>query len=207
MIPIVKGWCTETAQEIAYTGVQVHGGMGYIEETGAAQYYRDARIITIYEGTTGIQANDLVGRKIAREQGKTAFAVLGEMAKLDASLSQYNDNDFAEIRAQLRSGVHALSGATEWLLATFAENPRTVFAGSVPYLKLWGIVAGGWQMARAALAAQRKLDAGEGDAAFLRGKIRTARFYADFFLSQASGLKHAVTAGAEGMMQVDAEVL
>jgi acyl-CoA dehydrogenase len=203
MIPVVKGWCTENAQQITSDGVQVHGGMGYIEETGAAQFYRDARIITIYEGTTAIQANDLVGRKIGREQGKTAFAVIAEIEKLDADLAGYKDAEFAAIRTQLGSGVQALKGTTEWLVASFAANPRAVFAGSVPYMKLWGIVAGGWQMARAALAARRKLDAGAGDAGFYRAKIGTARFYADTFLPQASGLKHTITMGAEGVLALD----
>jgi acyl-CoA dehydrogenase len=207
MIAVVKGWCTEKAQQVTYDAVQVHGGMGFIEETGAAQYYRDARIITIYEGTTGIQAQDLVGRKVARDKGKAAFAIISEMERLDGALSEYADNDFSEIRAQLRTGVNALKGATEWVVATFAENPRAVLAGSVPYLELWGIVAGGWQMARAALAAQRKLDANAGDAAFNRSKIKTARFFADFFVAHASALKHTITVGAEGLVSTEAEVL
>src|SRR5215471_2068782 len=120
MIPIVKGWCTESAQEIAYTGVQVHGGMGYIEETGAAQHYRDARIITIYEGTTGIQANDLIGRKTARDGGKVAFSVIGEMQAIDAELAKQKGAEFAAIRTQLAAAVVALKESVEWIVTTFA---------------------------------------------------------------------------------------
>src|SRR6266568_2199148 len=166
MIPIVKGWCTETAQEIAYTGVQVHGGMGFIEETGAAQHYRDARIITIYEGTTGIQANDLIGRKTARDGGKTAAMVIAEMQKLDAELAQQPGAEFAAIRRELAAAVTALSAAVEWIVRTYGSDLRAAHAASVPYLELWGLAAGGWQMARAALAAAKRLVEADGDADF-----------------------------------------
>jgi alkylation response protein AidB-like acyl-CoA dehydrogenase len=146
MIPVVKGWCTETGIEVASLGVQVHGGMGFVEETGAAQYLRDARITTIYEGTTGIQAMDLVGRKIAREGGATARAWLAELKKLDAKLAAH-----PEIRKALADGVKAVEECVEFIVG--AKDPRVQFAGAVPFLKLMGIVAGGWQMARAALAA------------------------------------------------------
>ena len=200
MIPIVKGWCTETAQEIAYTGVQVHGGMGYIEETGAAQHYRDARIITIYEGTTGIQANDLIGRKTARDGGKTALAVVAEMEALDRELSGQSGAQFAAIRAQLSAAVAALKAAVEWIARTYGSDARAAHAASVPYLKLWGLTAGGWQMARAALIAARRLAQGSTEADFHRAKIATARFYADFHLPQALALKHAVLTAGEAVL-------
>ena len=189
MIPVVKGWCTETGIEIASLGVQVHGGMGFVEETGAAQYLRDARITTIYEGTTGIQAMDLVGRKIARDGGATAKAWLAELKKLDAPLS-----DFPQIRKALGDGVKAVEDCVEFIIG--AKDPRHQFAGAVPFLKLMGIVAGGWQMARAALAAAK----GTGDESFDKAKIATARFYADHVLVQAPALRNTVINGAADVM-------
>jgi len=207
MIPIVKGWCTESAQEIAYTGIQVHGGMGYIEETGAAQHYRDARIITIYEGTTGIQANDLVGRKTARDGGKTAAAVIAEMRALDGELAAQRGAEFAAIRTQLAAAVAALKEAVEWTVATYAKDSQAAHAASVPYLKLWGLTAGGWQMARAALIAAQRLAKGQGEADFHRAKIATARFYADYFLPQTGALKHAIITAGESVLALAAEQL
>jgi 3-(methylsulfanyl)propanoyl-CoA dehydrogenase len=205
MIPIVKGWCTETAQEIAYTGVQVHGGMGYIEETGAAQHYRDARIITIYEGTTGIQANDLIGRKTARDGGKTALSVIAEMRALDGELARQSGAEFAAIRTQLAAAASALKEAVEWIAVTYGKDARAAHAASVPYLKLWGITAGGWQMARAAIAAARDLAGGKGEADFYRAKIATARFYADYFLPQTVALKHSIVTAGESVLALAAE--
>jgi alkylation response protein AidB-like acyl-CoA dehydrogenase len=205
MIPIVKGWCTESAQEIAYTGVQVHGGMGYIEETGAAQHYRDARIITIYEGTTGIQANDLIGRKTARDGGKTALAVIADMRALDAELAKLNGAEFAAIRTQLAAAASALKETVEWMVVTYGKETRAAHAASVPYLKLWGLTTGGWQMARAALAAAKHLGDGKTDADFYRAKIATARFYADYFLPQTVALKHAIVTAGESVLALAAE--
>ncbi len=206
MIPVVKGWCTETAQEITSTGVQVHGGMGFIEETGAAQHFRDARIITIYEGTTGIQANDLIGRKTARDGGKIARAVIAQMQALDADLARQPGAEFAAIRAGLAAAAGALATAVEWVVRTYSSDSRAAHAASVPYLKLWGLAAGGWQMARAALAAARRLSEGDGDADFYRAKIATARFYADYHLPQTVALKHAVvTAGESVLALADAQ--
>jgi 3-(methylthio)propanoyl-CoA dehydrogenase len=195
MIPVVKGWCTETGIEVASLGVQVHGGMGFIEETGAAQYLRDARITTIYEGTTGIQAMDLVGRKIAREGGTTAKAWIAEVRKLDAELAASGG---AEIRENLSNGIRAVEEAVHFILG--ANDPRAQFAGAVPFLKLMGIVAGGWQMARAALAAQKKLSWKEGDRAFYEAKLATARFYGDHVLVHAPALRDTVVNGAPGVL-------
>ena len=200
LIPVVKGWCTESAIDITSLGIQIHGGMGYIEETGAAQYFRDARISTIYEGTTGIQAKDLVGRKIARDQGATAKALIAMMRTLDGELSKAKDENLQAIRARLTTGINALEEAVHWLVTHYAENVKAAAAGSVPFLKLAGIVTGGWQMARAALIAQRKLRADTGDARFYRAKLGTARYYADYELTQAPGLKEAIVAGAVGVL-------
>ncbi|HMX69230.1 MAG TPA: acyl-CoA dehydrogenase [Accumulibacter sp.] len=199
MIPVVKGWSTETGVMVASLGVQVHGGMGYVEETGAAQHLRDAQISTIYEGTTGIQANDLIGRKIARESGSTLKVVIEAMRALDADLAQQAGGHFVAIRNRLRTGVDALAATGGWLVATYGSDVRAAAAGAVPFLKLLGTVAGGWLMARAALAAQARIAAGDSDPFFV-AKIGTARFYADHILSQAPGLASTVTDGAEGVM-------
>src|SRR5690349_21201503 len=196
MIPVVKGWSTETGIEIASLGVQVHGGMGFVEETGAAQYLRDARITTIYEGTTGIQAMDLVGRKIAREAGATARAWLASLRALDVELGKSASADIKVLRAQLASGVQAVADCVNFIVES--KDPHATFAGAVPFLKLMGVVAGGWQMARAALAAERKLDAG--DRGFLTAKIATARFYGDHVLVQAPGLRDTVVKGGADAM-------
>ena len=198
MIPVVKGWSTETGIEIASLGVQVHGGMGFVEETGAAQYLRDARITTIYEGTTGIQAMDLVGRKIAREGGETARQWLAELKTFDAGLARSKHPDVQAFRNQFSPGVQALADCVEFIVASSAKDPRPAFAGAVPFLKLMGIVAGGWQMGRAALAAERTLHSG--NRSFLEAKIATARFYADHVLVQAPALRNTVVNGAAGVM-------
>jgi 3-(methylsulfanyl)propanoyl-CoA dehydrogenase len=203
MIPVVKGWSTETGIEVASLGVQVHGGMGFIEETGAAQHLRDARITTIYEGTTGIQANDLIGRKIAREGGATAKAWLKTLAQLDAELAKSANPDVARVRTTLAAGAKAVGEAVDWLLATFGKDVRAASAGAVPFLELMGGVAGGWQMARAALAAEKKLAAGEGDQAFYKAKIATARFYADHVLVRAPALRDTVLNGGAAAMALD----
>ncbi len=205
MIPVVKGWCTENSVDVASVGVQVHGGMGFIEETGAAQHLRDARITPIYEGTTAIQANDLIGRKIARENGVTVAGVVAEMRKVEAELGAADGEAFAAIRRALGAGITAVEEAVAYILATYAKDIKAASVGSVPFLKLLGIVAGGWQMARAALIAQKKLAAGEGDARFLQAKIVTARFYADHVLAEAPGLSYTVVNGAAGALELAEE--
>jgi 3-(methylthio)propanoyl-CoA dehydrogenase len=200
LTPVVKGWCTEQAIEIASTGVQVHGGMGFIEETGAAQYLRDARITAIYEGTTGIQANDLVGRKIAYEKGATVKLFLAEMRTLDAELQKVAHPAIVAIRGPLAEGITALAEATDWLLATFPADMKAASAGAVPFLKLFGTVAGGWLMARAALIAKNRLDAGSAEFDFYRGKIGTARFYAEHILPLARAYRHEIVAGSASVL-------
>ena len=202
LIPIVKGWCTESSVEIASTGIQIHGGMGFVEETGAAQFLRDARITTIYEGTTGIQAADLVGRKVAFEKGATAFAVIAEMRGVVDELARSQNGDVAAMHVNFKQAIDGVAAATQWLLDMFPKNPNAVAAISVPYLKLWGIVAGGWQMARAASISDAKLTAGSGDADFYRAKIATARFYAEHILPQAQGLASAVVNGAGSVLEL-----
>jgi len=199
MIPVVKGWSTEIGIEVASTGIQVHGGMGYMEETGAAQYLRDARISTIYEGTTAIQANDLIGRKMARDKGATFRTVINKMRALDADLARHSDEHLSVIRRRLSEAVSALSTAGEWMVATYLVDVRAASASAVPFLMLFGFVAGGWQMARAALVAKTRLDAGEADP-YYSSKIVTARFYADHFLTRAAGLANSVSEGAAGVM-------
>jgi alkylation response protein AidB-like acyl-CoA dehydrogenase len=200
MVPVVKGCSTEMSIDVASTGLQVHGGMGFIEETGAAQYYRDARILTIYEGTTAIQANDLVGRKTARDGGATAKGILAQVRKTEEELGASGSDDLAAIRKQLAAGSKALEDVVNYVASNMKSDVRGVFAGSVLYLKLAGIVLGGWQMARAALVAERKLKSGEGDPGFYRTKIATARFFADHILSQATGLRAAIVEGSAAVL-------
>ena len=200
MIPVVKGWSTETGIEVTSLGVQVHGGMGFIEETGAAQYLRDARITAIYEGTTGIQAMDLVGRKIAREGGATARAWIAEVRRLEAQLAT---PQLQGLRAQLSNGTQAVSDCIDYICA--GSDPLETFAGAVPFLKLMGIVAGGWQMARAATLCQKRLSSKGGDRSFHEAKLATARFYGDHVLVQAPALRDTVVNGGAGVMALSEE--
>ncbi len=205
MIPIVKGWSTEIAQEVASLGVQVHGGMGFIEETGAAQHFRDARITTIYEGTTGIQANDLLGRKTARDGGVTARAVAADIARVAAELSAHADANLKAIGKRLADAAAALDRAIDWVVASFGSHPREAHAGAVAYLRLWGLAAGGWQLGRAALVAARHLQEGTGDARFLTAKIATARYYADCLLPHADACLTTLVEGGPSAVAMPAE--
>ena len=202
LVPVVKGWSTEMSLEVTSLGVQVHGGMGFIEETGAAQFYRDARILTIYEGTTAIQANDLIGRKTARDGGATAKALIAAIRDTAASLAGHQ-GDLGAVSHALVAGAQALEDTVQFIVAGAKTDIRAVFAGSVPYLKLAGVVLGGWQLGRAAQAAQGLLDSGADDAPFLRAKISTARFFADHILSQAAGLRASIIAGAPGVLALE----
>jgi 3-(methylthio)propanoyl-CoA dehydrogenase len=205
MIPVVKGWCTENSVDIASLGIQVHGGVGFVEETGAAQYLRDARITPIYEGTTGIQANDLIGRKLARDGGRAAQGVIDEMRALAAQLAAARPAaaDLSEMATALAAAVDALERAVRYVVENYGSDIRSVSVGAVPLLKLFGIVAGGWQLLRSALISQQRLAARRengADAGFYEAKIATARFYADHVLSQASGLAHSIVHGAAGAL-------
>jgi hypothetical protein len=205
MIPIVKGWSTEMGQEVASLGLQVHGGMGYIEETGAAQYLRDARITTIYEGTTGIQANDFIGRKTARDGGAQARLVADEIDKIAAELARNKDGALESIGTRLAEALRPVRGATEWMVAAMGANPATAHAVAVPYLRLWGLAVGGWQLGRSALIASKRRADGVGDAQFLEAKIVTARFYAEALLPEVSALARAVTESGESTMVLAAD--
>ena len=206
LIPIVKGWSTESGVEIASTGIQVHGGMGYIEETGAAQPLRDVRITTIYEGTTAIQSNDLVGRKVGRDRGAAMGAMLADMQReLDAIASTQMPVKIATEAAL--EGVAALRGAVGTILEAMAGSPDRAFAVSVPFLKLCGIVMGGWLLAKSADIAARRLAAGDADREFLAGKLASARFYAEQVLPQAQALARIVTGGAASVLEADAALI
>jgi alkylation response protein AidB-like acyl-CoA dehydrogenase len=205
LVPIVKGWSTEMSIDVASAGVQVHGGMGYIEETGAAQFYRDARILTIYEGTTAIQANDFVGRKTARDGGAVARALIAQMRQTAAALAGHGEADLAAIGRRLAAGVDAFADAVDYVVAQMKADIRGVFAGSVPYLRLAGIVHGGWQLARAAEASARALEAGSDDRPFHAAKIATARYFADHVLTAAGGLRDSIVDGAAGVLALSAD--
>ncbi len=207
MIPIVKAWSTDNAIDIASLGIQVHGGMGYIEETGVAQFFRDARITSIYEGTNGIQAADLIGRKVARDGGEVIRGVIAEMREVAGELEKEKSETLSAIAARLRDGVGALEQAVQFVVATYGADVRRASVGAVPFLELFGTVAGGWQSARAALAAHRRLAAGGGEAGFYRAKLATARFYADHVLVRAAGLARTVVAGAEGVLSIEDDQL
>jgi hypothetical protein len=199
LTPITKGWGTDVGVELTSLAVQIHGGMGYIEETGVAQHYRDARIAPIYEGTNGIQALDLVGRKLPLRAGGAIADYLSAIEATAADLSGAG-GDLATIGKRLTDAHAILRQATDWLLANTAADPNNALAGATPYLRMCGIVTGGWLLARGARAAQQQLDEGRGDAAFLRQKVVTARFYADQILPQAAGLVAAVTAGPADLL-------
>jgi hypothetical protein len=199
MVPLVKGYSTEMSVEAASLGVQVHGGMGFIEETGAAQYLRDARILPIYEGTTAIQANDLVGRKTARDGGQTARAIAQQIAATQAELGRRDSAAARAMVSRLDAARQAFVQVVDFVVGGSKSQPSAVFAGSVPYLLLAGRLMAGWQMARALLAAEDQLAAGQGDAAFLQAKIATARFHAEHILSQVPALRDAIVDGADSV--------
>jgi acyl-CoA dehydrogenase len=195
MIPIVKGGGTEMGIEVTSLGIQIHGGMGFIEETGAAQHFRDARITTIYEGTTGIQANDLLFRKLMRDQGATAKIVFGEIYATVKTLTASGKPELAAIAQKLGIALKMWTDTTEWLAANAKTGLGGVLTAAVPYLSLAVVVCNGWMMAKAALAAAGYLDQGEGDLPFYRAKLASARFYADQMLPQAIAFAETVKAG------------
>ncbi len=199
MTPVVKGWCTETSQSLASMGVQVHGGMGYVEETGAAQHYRDARITTIYEGTTGIQANDFVGRKILRDGGQALQTLIADIRAVDADLARYGDA-LGTIRGGVADGCDQLAGATSWLLASYERDAWIPGAVAHSLLMLTGTVTGGWQMARAAVAASDHLAGDAGDREFYEAKIITARFFAEQIMPMAAAYRRAIEYGSDTVM-------
>jgi len=198
MVPLVKGYSTEMSLEVTNLGVQVHGGMGFIEETGAAQYYRDAKILTIYEGTTAIQANDLVGRKTARDGGRTARAVAGQIAATEAALADRQSLAARSMFKRLRAAREAFEQVVEFVCGNTKSSPNAVFAGSVPYLMLAGNLVAGWQLARALIVAEDRLAAGD-EAEFMTAKIATARFYAEHILARVPGLRDSIVEGGDSV--------
>ena len=204
MVPLVKGYSTEMSLDVASLGVQVHGGMGFIEETGAAQYLRDAKILTIYEGTTAIQANDLVGRKTGRDGGQTAKAIAAQIEKTEAELARRDSVAARAMLKRLSAARQAFIDAVEFVAGNGKTSPNAVFAGSVPYLMLAGNVMAGWQLARSLLVAEDLLAKGE-DKAFMQAKIATARFYAEHILSTLPGLRDAIVDGADSVCGLAAE--
>jgi len=198
MVPLVKGYSTEMSLEVTSLGVQIHGGMGFIEETGAAQYYRDAKILTIYEGTTAIQANDLVGRKTARDGGQTAKGIARQIAQTEAALAQRSSAHSQAVARRLKAAREAFEATVEFIAANASTDPNAAFAGSVPYLMLAGNLMAGWQLARSLSVAEDLLATGE-DKAFLEAKITTARFYADHLLSKIPGLRDSIVEGADSV--------
>jgi alkylation response protein AidB-like acyl-CoA dehydrogenase len=198
MVPLVKGFSTEMSQEVTSLGVQVHGGMGFIEETGAAQYYRDAKILTIYEGTTAIQANDLVGRKTGRDGGQIAKGIAAQVAATESELLASGSADALGVAKRLKAAREAFVDVVDFVAAGSKAGPNAVYAGSVPYLMLAGNLMAGWQMGRALLVAEKAIAAGD-DVAFMQAKITTARFYADHILCKAGGLRDSIVEGASSV--------
>ncbi len=201
LIPVVKGWCTEIANQVAYDAVQVHGGMGFIEETGVAQHLRDARIITIYEGTTGIQANDLMGRKVARDHGEAALVLFDDMR---LTVEQAAEKPALQLQAQaMRQALYDLEAATLMVVGGYATAPGETLMGAMAYLNLFGVVAGGWALLKSALAAQRRLDQSKGDARFNARKVASARFYGDQVLPRTATYLQQLRSGASSLEAAD----
>ncbi|MBA2675187.1 acyl-CoA dehydrogenase [Ramlibacter sp.] len=198
LVPLVKGYSTEMSLDVTSLGVQVHGGMGFIEETGAAQYYRDAQILTIYEGTTAIQANDLVGRKTARDGGQTARAIAGQIEKTEAALGKSGSPAALAMQKRLAAARKAFLDVVDFVVQQGRSSPNAVFAGSVPYLMLAGNLVAGWQLGRSLLVAEELAAAGE-DVQFMHAKIATAHFYADHILAKAPGMRDSIVEGADSV--------
>jgi alkylation response protein AidB-like acyl-CoA dehydrogenase len=199
LTPIAKAWCTEIAQEVTTLGLQVHGGMGYIEDTGSAQHFRDGRITTIYEGTTGIQASDLVGRKILRDEGQAMRSLLNDIRAFEETLPA-DDERLAVLRRELTRGREALAEVTDWILARAPTDDNVAGSVSVNLLMLMGTVIAGWHMARAAVASIEKLESGTADNSFYESKLVTARFYAEQVMPRVRAYRDAVIAGSENIM-------
>ena len=206
LIPVVKAWCTDLGSEVASLAIQVWGGMGYIEESGVAQHYRDARISAIYEGTNGIQAMDLVGRKLPMRGGGAVKDLLGMIAMLDPALSRAGD-ELEPIRTNLGEALTILADTTNWIVRHGVEDPLNALAGATPYLRMFGLTLGGWVMARRALAAADHLEAGTGDAEHMKAQIVTARFYCEQLLPGVKGLVSPVTSGYDTFFALTPEYL
>ena len=201
LTPIVKAWSTDLGVELSSTAMQIHGGMGFIEETGISQHYRDSRIAPIYEGTNGIQARDLVGRKVIRDQGKTAKSYIAEMRAIGDAADGL-EAPCSEIGSNLIRAIDALTEATDWLIENGGKTPALAFAGATAYLELFGNVAGGAMMTRAAGAASAALEVGNSNQDFYKTKLATARFYAEHVLPKSEGLAASITKGADSFLSL-----
>ncbi len=204
MIPVAKAWCTDQGFAVASTGVQVHGGMGYIEETGAAQHLRDARITMIYEGTNGIQALDLVRRKLQQDDGAAARALVADMRETTQTLAAASLGDIA---AALSPAVDAVERVTDWMRATWREDPVAAAAGATLYAGMTGFVAGGWLLGKAAVKARMRLEAGAANRPFYEAKIATARFFASQHLAPAAALASPIMTAKDPVMAIPEEML
>jgi hypothetical protein len=200
LTPVAKAWSTEMAQEVTTLGVQVHGGMGFIEETGAAQYMRDARILTIYEGTTGIQGMDLVGRKLLRDKGQAMGELVSELNSFKSEL-EAETAELDSIRRHFSGALQALDETTAWFLEQAPDNPELAGSIAVNYLMLVGNVVGGWLMAKSAIAARRQLAAGADDD-FYRNKINTAIYFAEHILPRSEAQRYTIQAGSSSVMSI-----
>jgi hypothetical protein len=200
--PIVKGWLTELAQEVTYLATQVHGGMGFIEETGVAQHYRDARILTIYEGTTGIQALDLVGRKTIFDQGKQLDLLLNDVNITLAQLQQ--QTQFSDLAIQLEAAILVGKQARSWLLDNATTDKAAAGSVSVNFMMMFGYICGAWMMAKASLKAQARLDLGQGDESFLQAKLITTQFYFEHLLPRIHANMASIQAGSHSIMSLKA---
>ena len=206
LTPVSKAWCTDVGMDVTSTAIQVFGGMGYIEEAGVSQHYRDMRIAPIYEGTNGIQAMDLVGRKLAMRMGGVVNDHLDRMRATAAELAEAGA-EFESMRTELAASIEVLAEVTNWVMTNGLADPVEALAGAPPYLRIFGIVTGGWLLARQALAAHGELTAGSADKGYLSAKITTARYYAEQHLPQAAGLVPMVQAGSSVLYEVDADTL
>jgi len=204
LVPLLKGYSTEMSLDVASLGIQVHGGMGYIEETGAAQFMRDAKILTIYEGTTAIQANDLVGRKTLRDGGAAARLLAQQIAATEAQLGDRPSAAARAVLQRLKTGREAFEQVVEFVLREAKAKPNAVFAGSVPYLMLAGSLVAGWQLARSLLVAEERL-AADHDRAFMEAKVATARFYAEHLLVRLPSLRDSIVEGADSALGLELE--
>ena len=204
LVPLLKGYSTEMSLDVASLGIQVHGGMGYIEETGAAQFMRDAKILTIYEGTTAIQANDLVGRKTLRDGGAAARLLAQQIAATEAQLGDCPSAAARAVLQRLKTGREAFEQVVEFVLREAKAKPNAVFAGSVPYLMLAGSLVAGWQLARSLLVAEERL-AADHDRAFMEAKVATARFYAEHLLVRLPSLRDSIVEGADSALGLELE--
>ena len=204
LVPLVKGFSTEMSLEVTSLGVQVHGGMGFIEETGAAQHYRDAKILTIYEGTTAIQANDLVGRKTARDGGQTALAIAAHIAATEQQLAKRDHAAAQSMAKRLKAAREAFEQVVAFIAGNASSNPNVAFAGSVPYLMLSGNLMSGWQLGRSLLAALDELAQGH-DTEFMKAKISTAHVYAEHILTQVPGIRDSILTGGDSVIDMALE--